>query len=287
MKIENQQRNNNYKGKIKEQDYNNLIILYLKGDSLVELSKKFNYNLSTIRYFLIKNNIKIRNVKESVLKFHKQKNVIIDSFLHENLLGWILGDGGLRLTKKMLNPYFIYTDKKYTHIKYVENILNQYNIKTNIHQSRKSKCYQLQTESLKEFHYYYNLFYGYEGLNENNQKRKILPNINLTPIILKNWFIGDGSSCKITRSYNNKGTIACKYYNKFIFNQFKELFGNVKYYKHINKTGIYYSYHFNNKCLIKLLEYIGKCPVEEYNYKWIVRRSTTIIKPTNVVDGIV
>jgi len=47
-------------------------------------------------------------------------------------------------------------------------------------------CYQLQSESRPEFYKWYNLFYGYNGLNENNQKRKILPNIIITPTILKN-----------------------------------------------------------------------------------------------------
>jgi hypothetical protein len=287
MKIENQQRNNNYNGKIKEKDFDILIKNYLNGDSLVKLSLDFNYNLSTIRYFLIKNSVKIRTVKESVQKFHKQKNIIIDDFLNENLLGWILGDGGLRLSGKMLNPYFIYTDKKLEHIKHIERILNNYNINSNIFQNKKSKCYQLQSESLKEFHFYYNLFYGYKGLNENNQKRKILPNITLTPIILKNWFIGDGSSSIQNKSYNNKGTICCKYKNEFIFNQFRKLFGDVKCYKYSTKIGFCHSYHFNNQSLIKLLKYIGDCPIKEYEYKWVVRRSTTIIESTNMVEGIV
>lgn len=281
MKIDNQQRNNNpYTGKIKEKYFKIIIQDYLNGKSLVKLSNMYDYNLATIRYFLIKNNIKIRNVKESVKKFHKTKSINIDNFLHENLIGWILGDGGLRLKHNMLNPYFTYTDKKLQHIKHVESILSKYDILSNITLNKTTMCYQLQTESLKDFHLYYNLFYGYEGLNENNQKRKILPDITLTPIILKNWYIGDGSSTKQSDSFNHKGSICCKYKNDFILNQLNELFSEVKCYPYLNKTGICHSYHFNNKSLQKLLEYIGPCPVKEYEYKWIVRRSTTIIEPT-------
>jgi hypothetical protein len=283
MKIDNQQRNNKivFKGKIIKEIHMDLIMTkYKEGYSLVNLSELYNYNIATIRYFLIKNNISIRNVKESVKKFHKIKEINIDNTLNENLIGWLLGDGGLRISKKSITPYFNYTDKKYTHIKYVERVLNSYNIKTNITQNKKSLCYQLQTESLTQFHKYYNLFYGYEGLNENNQKRKILPNITLTPLILKNWYIGDGSSSLQNQSFNNKGSICCKYKNDFILNQLNNLFDEVKCYKYLTKTGECYSYHFNNTALKKLLKYIGKCPVKEYEYKWIVRRSTTIIEST-------
>lgn len=282
MQIDNQQRSNKiiYTGKIKSEEIQEIIKEYTKGQSLMSLSIKYKYNIATIRYCLIKHNVIIRNVKESVKPFHKKKEIKIDSFLHENLLGWILGDGGMRLHKKAINPLFTYTDKKYSHIKYVESILNQYNIKTNITQNKKSGCYQLQTESLECFHYYYNLFYGYEGLNENNEKRKILPNIQLTPIILLNWFIGDGSSSRQIDSLNNRGSISCKFKNENILNQLNEICGKVNCYYFPNKTGGCHNYHFNNKALSKLLEYIGECPVEEYKYKWIVKRSTTIIEPS-------
>lgn len=187
----------------------------------------------------------------------------------------MLGDGGMRLTNHAINPYFIYTDKHEDHILYVGNILKKYNIKYNITKNKTSGCYQLQSETRPEFHKYYSLFYGYDGLNENNQKRKILPNIELTPLILKNWYIGDGGSSRYSKSYNHRGFIIDKYKNDYILNQLNKITGNCKCYCHSNKT---YKYYFNNKSLIKLLEYIGECPVESYKYKWITRCSTTIIE---------
>lgn len=289
MQIDNQQRSNKtiYNGKIKSEELTNIIKEYQEGQSLIKLSQNYNYNIATIRYALIKNDIIIRNVKESVKPFQKLKKINSTSFLNENLIGWILGDGGIRLPKKAKNPYFHYTDKKQSHILYVEKILNSYNIKTKIIQNKKSGCYQLQTESLSFFHYFYNLFYGYEGLNENNEKRKILPNIQLTPIILRNWFIGDGSSSKQIGTLNNRGSICCKFKNEFVLNQLNEICGKVSCNKYKTKTGSCHNYHFNNKALTKLLEYIGECPVEEYKYKWIVKRSTTIIEPSLKDEGIV
>lgn len=284
----NQQQNCNLKftGKtIKPEHYIEVINQYKNGESLMQLSLKYKYNIASIRYFLLKNDIKIRSVKESVEKFAKKSDLVLDDFFMQNFIGWILGDGGLRICKNSINPYFTYTDLKKDHIDYVSYILYKYNIKHSINIHKKSSCYCIQSEARPEFHKIYNLFYGYEGLNENNQKRKILPNIILTPIILRNWYIGDGCSSKCARSFNYRGSITCKYKNDFILNQFKNLFGDVKcYYDKRNS----YKYHFNNRNLIKLLSYIGECPVDGYKYKWITRCSTTIIETSNKMDeGIV
>ena len=284
----NQQQNCNLKFTgitIKPEHYMDIINQYKNGESLMQLEIKYNYSIATIRYFLLKNDIQIRNVKESVKKFHKQPILMLDDFFIQNFIGWILGDGGLRICKGSINPHFTYTDLKKDHIDYISSILYKYNIKHNILKNKNSLCYYIQSESRPEFHKIYNLFYGYKGLNENNQKRKILPDIILTPIVLRNWYIGDGCSSKQSECLNHKGSITCKYKNDFILNQLNILFGEVKCY--YDKKGCY-QYHFNNKNLIKLLNYIGECPVEGYKYKWITRCSTTIIETSNKMDeGIV
>ena len=122
MKIGNQQRNNNL---IK--DINIIIDLYSAGYSQQQLGKIYNVSNSTIRYYLLKNNIKIRNLKESCYKIRKKKNIYIDTFFSENLIGWLLGDGGLRKCNRSTNPHFVYTDKKYSNIKILGN-------NSNIHQ---------------------------------------------------------------------------------------------------------------------------------------------------------
>ena len=60
MKIGNQQRNNNL---IK--DINRIIKLYNTGYSQQQLGKMYNVSNATIRYYLLKNNVKIRNLKDS------------------------------------------------------------------------------------------------------------------------------------------------------------------------------------------------------------------------------
>lgn len=285
--MDNQQQNLNliYYGSVIDPSVASTIVdLYKSGKSLMYLSQLYKYNIGTLRYFLIKNNIKIRNTKESMVSFIKTKEIKSDNILDENIIGWLMGDGGCRLFPKAQNPVFNYTDKHLEYILYVKDFLESYNIKSNITQNNVSKCYTLQTEALPYFKRFYEMFYGYKGLNENGQKRKILPDVVLTPIVLRNWYIGDGSSSKQSDSQNHRGTIVDKYKNDFILKQLNDICENVKCYR----NGNCFSYHFNNESLKKLLAYIKNCPVECYKYKWITRCSTTIIEtPTKVGDGIV
>ena len=271
--MDNQQQNETIKiiweGKtIKKEHLIYIIDEYINGKSLSELGKELSYNIATIRRFLINNNIKIRDVKESVSKFHKQSTLVFDDYFRSNFIGWILGDGGLRIPKAGINPKFHYTDKKKDHIDYICSILTKYNIHYNISFNKNSECYNIDSEARPEFHEFYNLFYGYEGLDEHNRKYKTLPDINLNPIIFRNWYIGDGSSSNQGKIGNHRGFIGCKFENPYITDQFKNLFGNDFKLYSLN-TGMY-QYYFTNNGLKKLLEYIGECPVESYKYKWIV-----------------
>ena len=72
--MDNQQQNCNLKFTgvtIKPEHYVNIINQYKNGESLMQLGIKYNYNIATIRYFLLKNEIPIRNVKESVKNVNK------------------------------------------------------------------------------------------------------------------------------------------------------------------------------------------------------------------------
>lgn len=155
-----------------------------------------------------------------------------------------------------------------------EKLYKKNGIKYKITFNYKTKCYYLYTEHRKEFLKLYNLFYPSEIIKNNKQKRKILPNINLTKISLLWWFIGDGSSIKINKSKNHRVQIACKYYNEYIINQLSTITDSKCAYYKYNKNGITYgNYHINNSGFINFLKYIGTCPLKCYKYKWIIREN--------------
>lgn len=262
--MENQQQNSN-------SFWNDIIKEYLDGESMSKLSIKYNISLGTLRYHLIKNSIKVRSVKES---FVEKPEIKFSTEFRSLLIGLILGDGSLRISKKLRNPYFSYTDKHKEVHEYLISIFEKNNIKcSKIFYRKNSECYSFQTETRREFLELYNLFYPKEIMIQQKQNRKILPNIILDKIMLLWWYIGDGNSSRQSKSKTHRGQISCKHYNEFILSQFKK-FGNCNYYKY-NNGGAYY---LSNKALIEFLKFIGDCPLECYKYKWITRCSETIME---------
>lgn len=81
--MENQQQNSN-------SFWNNIIEEYLNGESMNKLSIKYNINLGTLRYHLIKNSVKVRSVKES---FMEKPEIKLSKEFRSLIIGLILGDG--------------------------------------------------------------------------------------------------------------------------------------------------------------------------------------------------
>jgi len=209
--MDNQQRNSNLLEEIKTK--------YENGESMNKLSQEYSLNIGTIRRELIKLGITPRSVKESVKKFNKKNEINFSGIFTQQLIGMLLGDGGLRLVPKGINPYFQYTDKHKEVIEYIMNLFSENGIKCgNIQINRQSGCYSFQTETRPEFLDLYNLFYPKEIMDTQSQNRKILPNIVLTNINLLWWYIGDGEVKKQNGTLNNAGAITCKHLNPFILN---------------------------------------------------------------------
>lgn len=74
---------------------------YVNGKSMNKIAQENNLNISTVRYYLIKNNIKTRNVSEAVNKVlsHKDKIRLSDTN-RQIIIGNLLGDGSIRKKQK-------------------------------------------------------------------------------------------------------------------------------------------------------------------------------------------
>ena len=256
---------------MKNTDYSEIIERYNNGESLNSLSKIYNINLTTIRYNLIKRGIKIRTVKESVQPFFYKEAIILSKSFKDLLIGCLLGDGGLRLKSNSITPYFNYTDKHFEVVEYIRAKCIEEGLKCAvIRQNKANNVFSFETECREEFNELYNLFYPKEILSVSKQKRKILPTIKLNPLILLWWYLGDGSSCRQSKSNTHKGVIACKNYNENILEQLNEITHSIcRYYIYKTNNGNSCGqYHIPHKGLINLLSYIGHCPFECYRYKW-------------------
>lgn len=252
--MDNQQRN------LKEQ----IIEDYISGQSANSISKKYNKNISSIMYLLRKNNIKIRSIGDNVIKSLNKKKLNLSKEFEEIIVGLLMGDGSLRISKKGRNPSYHHTDKNLEAIKHFKQIFENEKITTSeIWVNSQTGCYYFQTECREEFLKYYNIFY-------NDSSKKILPNILLTPLTLKYWYVGDGSIKKQNGTINNACQISNKWGNEYILSQIKELFTEKSNYYSENKRkcGSFYIPHLG---FIKMLDYIGDCPIDCYKYKWELR----------------
>ena len=255
-----------------QQNLNNLIIeKYLSGISANKIAKELNLNVSTIVNRLRKNGIQIRTIKEGVKLSHQKEPIIFSQEFKEILNGLIMGDGCLYIPTNGTTPMYNHTDKNYEAIMYYKNLFEQQGIKTSnvwYREDNGNGRYSFQTECREEFRQHYELFYPIDG-------KKRLPNIDLTPLTLIHWYIGDGSVKKVGKgTLNNAVLITNKWGNPYILKQIQELFHeNSKYYE----LKLYRNFYIPHKGMQKFLDYIGKCPIECYKYKWITRRCSETI----------
>lgn len=254
--MDNQQRNF-------ENDKNRIVEMYLNGTSANKLSKMYNKNISSIVWLLRSKNVTIRSVKESVnmqlnSENSKRENLTVTNKFYQKLIGLLCGDGSLRKTIKSKYCIYTHTDK---HLDYIENLKREFESQgikvSKIWKNKTSGCYAFQTQSLKMYDDLYRLFYG------DSSKKKVL-NIILTPTILYNWYVGDGSVKSSKDSKNVATEISCKWYCPYIEKQLQNRFGKGCKYHHSSLK-----YYIPVKYRNAFLDYIGECKESCYLYKFV------------------
>jgi len=221
----------------------------------------------------------------------------------EFINGELLGDGGVYLRKNSLSfnsAYFTVTDVHKTYAEYLDRMLNELGLKTRkISESTYStsseprKKYCVSTVSyagdIEILHNRWYLTDGYfcpsceiffpneiidvlkqrdggvprykcPACNAHRLQNKLIPiDLILTPLIIRQWYIGDGCSSGGYLSFCTKA---------FLLNDLQIL------QQKLREIGIIASIwknrvmYVNSKSVETFFKYIGKCPVECYNYKW-------------------
>lgn len=131
------------------------------------------------------------------LNKQKSKNnwhIDINDRLHQIIEGSLMGDGGLELNKKQINPNFS-VNQMGTKLEYLENLTQEFNLSKDIikfknkYNKKLDKNYDswcFRTRAAAEFLPYYQRWYP------NNTK--IIPkDFKITSLSLYHWYIGDGS----------------------------------------------------------------------------------------------
>lgn len=234
--------------------------------STIQISKLCKVSCRTILDWLYKFNISIRSRAERT-SLAKTNHCNLSQKAIEWLDGELLGDGSLQSR----NPYsanFVYGSKYLEYAQYVSNTLKSFGIE------QAGKINKNYHKGTKGFTYHYNSRYYKELLSIRKKwyinGKKIVPqNIKLTPLTCRQWYIGDGS---LSRQEGRMSHIRLATNGfliedaEFLKNKLIELGFNTTRRNHGNRVAIS---AYSTK---DFLDYIGKCPVKCYQYKWDYKR---------------
>jgi hypothetical protein len=244
----------------------------IKQKSLRELSREFKKDKTTFAYWLNKYGIKIRSGGES--KHLLNSNTFnLTSDVKEFIYGELLGDMGLFCYSKY-TASIVYTSKYETYINWLNDQLSNFGINGNSHKSLKSQNYKNQ---IKEYigYEYHSLCYR-ELLNIRNyfykENQKIVPEwILLTPLVVRQWYIGDG----YLETTNNSIRLCTDNFLKqdveLLYVKLRDI-GFKCSITIIRRRNIMYRIRISSKSVVDFLDYIGECPIEindVYGYKFI------------------
>jgi len=177
--------------------------------------------------------------------------------------GELLGDGCL-FSESQYSAKFSYSSKYSEYIQYIANTLKSFGIeqmgKINQYHHKKSNCYIYNYQS----RYYSELLFIRKQWYP--EGKKIVPkDIKLTPLTVRQWYIGDGYLGHLKKGRPN--ILLCTYGFsisgvEWLVKQLIKL-GFKATRQSISNT-IYISTHSTKD----FLDYIKNCPVECYKYKW-------------------
>lgn len=230
-----------------------------------QIARLCKVDVSTIKYWFIKLNIPHRSLSETN-HLSQANHCHLSQRAIEWISGELLGDGCLS-SQSRYSASFKYSSKYLEYIKYISNTLRSFGIE------QAGKIRKRYDERFNRTYYLYSSLHYVELLPIWEQwypeGKKIVPkNVILNPLIVRQWYIGDGS-LRCRRKRIKKGPRIELATNGFTITDVKWLI------KELIKLGFRATrWSFSNEIGIStystkaFLEYIGSCPVECYQYKW-------------------
>jgi len=228
--------------------------------STTQISKLCNSGNTVIANWLHRLNISICSCSKAI-HLRKTNHCSLSEKSIEWINGELLGDGSLE-SSCIYSARFVYTSQYPEYIRYVSDALKSYNIL--------GKIYKCKNKKSGNYDYSFHGITYAELLPIRNQwypnGKKIIPrDIVLTPLVCRQWYIGDGFL-----THTQKGT----QYIRLSTDDFLQEDINWLI-KELLKIGFKATIQpSSNRIIISVystkafLKYIGDCPVECYQYKW-------------------
>ncbi len=255
-------------------DYKNKEVLYdlyvNQKFPMAKIGKMFNTSSSSICYHLNKLNIPTRSKSEAV-HLGLSNNVNLDNVSRDFIYGELLGD--MTLTQQSVYSAHVgYSSKYREYIEWLAKTLDDFGLE---------QTGRIRKNSFVSFKNYHAVAYSYSsrdypellGIKKMFYPigKKIIPDIDFTPLVLRQWYIGDGTVGRTRSSHCTKDFIVLNTQG------FKPMYVQRATMK-LNDMGFRVAYQpANNVIAIKgcsvvdFLDYIGPCPVECYSYKWATK----------------
>ena len=232
----------------------------VQGLSAGEIGRRHQVSRTTVRRTLERMGIPVRSLAERYDKNH----VALSEKAIEFISGELLGDMFLT-NRSSLASAIEYSSKFKEYILFLRDTLRGFGIEDTDKIKEYQDCrygtsvHRYSSRSYPELLKMRKWFYP-------NGKKVIPSGIKLTPTVIRQWYIGDGTLARSPRPYY-------KPYMKIAACAFP--INNVaKAVKAINNLGIRARHHTRNIIYISpksaqdFLDYIGPCPVDCYKYKW-------------------
>lgn len=240
-----------------------------KGKSQLRIAKEYIVSEPTVQRRLRKFGIKRRRYSHSI----RDNHVKLSQPLLELLDGELLGDGHIQMSRPFRSAQYVHVNK---HKKYLEWLFGELE-KYGLEQSGITH----KRENVGKFGY--GISYGtrtktYVELKKLRFKwyplgKKIVPyNLKLTPVMLRQWFLGDGHYAKNRWAKLSTFTfqlVDVKYLVRLLKNKIKIM--PEIYSEKSDNVGNGYSINILKKDLYNFFNYIGECPSEIkdiYGYKF-------------------
>jgi len=173
-----------------------------KKMSTVDIAKKYNVTTGAVLLRFSRKKIKIRSIVESLVLKGNYAN--ISDNLVNFLNGLLLGDGSVVFAGRKKSCWYAHTDKNKEYLTWLVNEFYKFGIECSKIIPSHNNAWQVRTKSYRNFVDIRNKWYP--------NGKKIIPDIELKPITLFNWYIGDGSYDK--KSISHK-VVICSQFDQF------------------------------------------------------------------------